>query len=50
LLESLDDPERARIDAVWAIEADKRVAQVDEGKVDALPGEEVMEGLRSRLK
>jgi len=50
LLESLDDPERARLDAVWATEAEKRVAQVDESKVEALPGEEVMEALRSRLK
>jgi putative addiction module component (TIGR02574 family) len=50
LLESLDDPQQHQIDALWAQEAEKRAAQIEEGKVEALAGKDVMDELRARLK
>ena len=50
LLESLDAPDQKEIDAVWAEQAEKRIQEVDEGKVEAIPGEQVLSDLRSRGK
>jgi len=50
LLESLDGPDQKRIDALWAEEAERRLREIDEGKVEAIDGELVMRELRSRLK
>ncbi len=48
LLESLATAEQKRIDALWAEEAEKRMREIDEGKVDAIDGALVMQRLRSR--
>jgi putative addiction module component (TIGR02574 family) len=40
LLSSLDYPD-ARIDDVWAEEAEKRIAAYDAGQMQAIPAEEV---------
>jgi putative addiction module component (TIGR02574 family) len=48
LLDSLNGAEQARIDALWAEEIERRIKEVDEGKVALIPGDEVMERLRSR--
>jgi len=50
LLESLDDEDQKRIDAIWAEEAERRVQAIDEGKVKLIPGDEVLAELRSRTK
>ena len=56
LIESLDGPNKEdgatqeEIDAAWAIEAEKRMREIDEGKVEPIPGDEVMARLRSRYK
>jgi putative addiction module component (TIGR02574 family) len=50
LLESLDDPGQQRRDAIWAEEAERRAAEIETGRVAALPGDEVMNELRARLK
>ncbi|MFY9609041.1 MAG: addiction module protein [Blastocatellia bacterium] len=50
LLESLDDPDQKTRDAIWAQEAERRAAEIETGRVAALPGDEVMKDLRSRLK
>jgi putative addiction module component (TIGR02574 family) len=50
LLESLDDPNQAKIDAAWAEEIERRIRDIDEGKVKLIPGEEVLAELRSRFK
>jgi len=53
LMESLDivDPEeQERIDALWAEEAERRYKEIEDGVVKAIPGEEVMNRLRSRYK
>ena len=50
LLESLDTDEQQRIDAWWAEEAERRIKEIEDGTVAAIPGEEVMQRLRSRYK
>ena len=50
LIESLDAEDQARIDELWLAEAERRDREIEEGKVTAIPGEEVMEKLRSRYK
>jgi len=48
LLASLDGEDQKRIDALWAEEAERRIREIDEGKVEMINGELVMEKLRSR--
>jgi putative addiction module component (TIGR02574 family) len=50
LLASLDGPKQKQIDAAWADEAERRMREIDEGKVEAIDGELVMQRLRSRYK
>jgi len=50
LLESLDQPEQMEIDAAWSEEIERRIRDVDEGRVKLIPGEEVLAELRSRFK
>ena len=50
LLTSLDGPDQKAIDAAWAEEAERRMRELDEGTVEAIDGELVMERLRSRYK
>jgi putative addiction module component (TIGR02574 family) len=47
LLRSLN-PTQARIDELWAQEAEKRVAEVETGKVRPLPGDQVFADLRTK--
>ncbi len=48
LLDSLN-PSQKEIDELWAKEAEKRVAEVRNGKVRPVPGEKVFEEVRERL-
>ncbi len=41
LLTSLNLPIDQEIDRLWAEEAERRVSQIEEGKVKMIPGEEV---------
>lgn len=50
LLESLDGPEQLDIDAAWSEEIERRIRDIDEGRVQLIPGEEVLAELRSRFK
>jgi putative addiction module component (TIGR02574 family) len=50
LLESLDADDQKRIDALWGEEADRRDKEIEDGLVTPIPGEEVVERLRSRYK
>ena len=51
LLESLNDaPNQKEIDAAWAVEIERRIRDFDQGKVEAIDGELVMQRLRSRYK
>ena len=49
LLESLDGPDQKRIDGLWAEEAERRLREIDEGKVETIDGDLVMQKLRSRF-
>ena len=49
LLESLN-PAHKDIDELWAIEAERRVAEIEKGEVKTVPGEEVFRKLHDRLK
>ena len=48
LLASLNLPTQSEIDRVWAEEAERRVAQIDRGEVELIPGEEVFAKLRQK--
>jgi putative addiction module component (TIGR02574 family) len=50
LLESLDDTEQTEVDAAWSEEIERRIRDIDEGRVELIPGEEVLAELRSRFK
>jgi putative addiction module component (TIGR02574 family) len=49
LLKSLN-PSQAEVDALWATEAERRVAEIEGGKVQLIPGEKVFAELRKRLR
>jgi len=48
LLQSLN-PSQKDIDEIWAIEVERRVQQIEAGKVKLVPGEEVFKKIRDRL-
>ena len=50
LLVSLDAPNQKQIDAAWTEEIERRIREIDEGKVEMIDGELVMQKLRSRFK
>ena len=50
LLESLSAEDQQRLDRLWAEEAERRDKEIDDGIVIAVPGEEVVNRLRSRYK
>jgi len=41
ILTSLNPPTDPEIDALWAVEAERRVKEIEVGKVQLVPGEEV---------
>ena len=49
LLQSLNAPSREEIDRLWAEEADRRIDELDSGKVQAIPGEQVFAEIRERI-
>jgi len=49
LLESLNAPSREEIDRLWAEEAERRIEELDSGKVETIPGEQVFAEIRERL-
>jgi putative addiction module component (TIGR02574 family) len=50
LLESLDASNQKEIDAAWAEEAERRMREIREGKVETIDGDLVLQELRSRPK
>jgi len=48
LLTSLNLPVDEEIDRLWAEEAERRVSQIEEGKVKLVPGEEVFAKIRAK--
>jgi len=50
LLISLNLPTQVEIDRLWAAEAERRVAQIDKGETDLIPGETVFNRIREKYK
>jgi len=50
LIASLDAEDQETIDRLWAEEAERRYKEIEDGVVKPIPGEEVMNRLRSRYK
>ena len=48
ILASLNLPTRPDIDKMWSEEAERRVAEIDRGGVDLIPGEEVFANIRRK--
>jgi len=49
LLESLN-PTHQDIDELWAVESERRAAQIEGGEVETVPGDVVFDRLLKRLK
>lgn len=50
LIRSLNVPIQKEIDDIWAQEAEKRVSDVNSGKVKSVSGEQVFEEIRTRFE
>lgn len=50
LLASLGGPNQKQIDDAWAEEAERRMREIDEGRVETIDGELVMQRIRSRRR
>ncbi|PYS23328.1 MAG: addiction module protein [Acidobacteria bacterium] len=50
LLVSLDWEQQKEIDDAWADEAERRMQEIRDGKVQTIDGEQVMRELRARRK
>lgn len=50
LLESLDWEHQKEVDEAWAQEAERRMQEIRDGKVQTIDGEQVMRELRARRK
>ncbi len=49
LIESLDEPAEVGVEAAWAVEIERRMAELDSGSAKTLPWDEVREKLYGRL-
>ena len=50
LLTSLNLPTQPEVDRLWAREAERRIAQIDKGKVKLIPGEKVFSDIRKKYR
>ena len=48
ILLSLNLPMRPDIEKIWSEEAERRVAEIDRGEVELIPGEEVFAKIRQK--
>ena len=49
LIESLDDKVDADADEAWRVEIERRIADVESGKVQLIPGDQVFARIRRKL-
>ena len=49
LIGSLNIPIQKEIDELWTEEAERRISDIDSGKVKSIPGEKVFGEIRSRF-
>jgi putative addiction module component (TIGR02574 family) len=50
LLKSLNSPSPEEIDKAWAEESERRINEIESGKVQTIPGEQVFQEIRKRIK
>jgi len=50
LLKSLNLPTQPEVDRLWAKEAERRIAQIETGKVKLISGERVFSNIRKKYK
>jgi putative addiction module component (TIGR02574 family) len=50
LLTSLNLPTQPEVDRLWAKEAERRIAEIEKGKVKLLPGEKVFSDIRKKYQ
>ena len=50
LLTSLNLPTQVDIDRLWSEEAERRLAQIDRGEVELIPGNEVFARIRKKYR
>jgi putative addiction module component (TIGR02574 family) len=50
LLASLNLPTQPEVDRLWAKEAERRIAQIEKGKVRLIPGEKVFSDIRKKYQ
>lgn len=49
LLKSLNSPSREEIDKAWAEESEKRIDELETGKVKTIPGEQAFQKIRNQI-
>jgi putative addiction module component (TIGR02574 family) len=49
ILESLNAPDDKNIEHAWAVEAERRIDDLNAGQVQSIPGVEVFADIRQRL-
>lgn len=49
ILESLNAPDDKKIEQAWAVEAERRIDDLNAGQVQSIPGAEVFADIRQRL-
>ncbi len=49
LIESLDGPADPDVEDAWRVEVERRIAEIERGEVQLIPGDEVFTRLRRRL-
>ena len=49
LIESLDGEGDTGVDEAWRVEIERRIAEIDRGEVQLIPGDEVFARLRRKL-
>ncbi len=50
LLTSLNLPIQPEIDRLWAEEAERRIAQIEKGEVELVPGKKVFSNIRKKYR
>ena len=50
LIASLDSADEGDVEAVWAAEAERRLAEFESGKIKAVPAAEVLKEARRKLR
>lgn len=50
LLKSPNPPSREEIDKAWAEESERRIEEIESGKVQTIPGEQAFQEIRKSIK